>query len=332
MHLPLKKDLSNQEIADVFNFIAGVLALQKANPFRSRAYLNAASVIEQLEQPLSEMFLTNPDFDDLPGIGDTLQQKLVELFTTGNVKALQEYVADIPASVFVLDKVHGLGVKRGYVLAKAFHLDNADTAITDLIALAQAGKIRDLEGFGEKSEADILAALQAHVTKKRLPYAVAKKIADQLVAELKECPDIAHIEVLGSLRRQLETIGDVDIGIAVKDMGRVKEFVKNMKSVKRIVVAGDQLMRVQLQDGNQVDIKVATPEEWGSFLQHFTGSKEHNIRLRELAIKQGKSLSEHGIKENGQLKLFEDEKSFYADLGLPWIPPQDRVGGAELAQ
>ena len=322
--------MSNQEIADVFNFISGIIALHDTTPWRARAYQNAAAVIEQLDTPLHEMFLTDPKFGKTPGIGDAIQQKLAELFTTGDISAFQEYVEKVPAGTYSLDKVHGIGVKKAYKLSSIFGLDKAETAISDLLTLAQTGKIRDIEGFGEKSENDLITALQAHVPKQRIPYNVAKPIADQVVIELKKCPAVKTAEVLGSLRRRLESVGDIDIGIGVSDIGSVKEFVKQMAIVKRVVVAGDQSMRIMLHDDNQVDIKVAKPEEWGSFLQHFTGSKEHNIRLRELALKQGKSLSEHGIKIGDELTPYATEEKFYASLGLRWIPPEQRVGAEEI--
>ncbi len=324
--------MSNSEIAGVFNFIAGVLSLHDSTPWRARAYQNAAAVMEQADKPLHEMFLNDPKFADLPGIGEAIQKKLAELFTTGDIKAFQEYVEKVPGGTYSLDKVHGIGVKKAYKLSVLFGLDNPDTAISELLAVAQAGKVRDIEGFGEKSENDLIIALQAHVPKQRMSYNDAKAIADQVVAELTECPDIVTVEVLGSLRRRLESVGDVDIGIAVKDIGSVKTCVKKMKSVKRVIVAGDQLIRIHLHNDQQVDIKVAQPAEWGSFLQHFTGSKEHNIRLREFALKQGKSLSEHGIKIKDQLKPYATEEEFYAALGLRWIPPEQRVGGEEINQ
>ncbi len=337
MQLPLHKKISNQELSEILLFIAGVLSLKSANRFRVRAYQNASAVIEQLHKPWYELFLSDEKFSELPGIGETLQAKLTELYTTGNIKAFQEYVSDIPIGTYVLDKVPGLGVKKGYKLATLLQLDDAETAIPKVLAAAQAGKIREIEGFGEKSEADLLVALKTKIIKTRLPIEEVLPVANALIAELKTCPEVTRAEALGSLRRRLVTVGDIDLGIAVSDPEKVKKFVSEMKAVKQVLVAGDQLMRVLLQDGHQVDIKVSTPEEWGAFLQHFTGSKEHNIKLREFALKQAKSLSEHGIKittDEGEQKLltFSDEKDFYKALGLRWIPPEEREGKDEIAR
>ena len=338
MHLPLSKTISNQELGDIFGFIGEVLALKGAQVFRIRAYQSAAVVITQQAEPLHQMFLQNPDFDKLPGIGPTINQKLAELFTTGNIKAFQEYVADIPESVFELSKVPGLGAKRASVLAQTFHLDNAKTAITDLKSKAEAGQIRTLPGFGEKSELQLLTALANYTVHSRIPYEQALQVANQIKAELQKCPSVIQVEVLGSLRRQAPTVGDIDIGAAIKDLETVTEYIRALPMVKRVVAAGDGLVRVRLQDEQQVDIKFSSLSEWGAFLQHFTGSKEHNIKLREYALRQHKSLSEHGIKithpetQVTKLKTFETEEAFYAELGLRWIPPMARVGGEEISQ
>jgi DNA polymerase (family 10) len=340
MHLKLDKKMSNQEIAETFKFISGVLSLTDTNVFRVRAYQNAASVIEQLPEELHHMFLNNPDFDKLPGIGDTLHQKLTELFTTGTIKAFEEYVKDIPEAVWPLVQLHGLGVKKSYALAKAFKLDSAKTALADLRQHAEAGHVRGLPGFGEKSEKELIVMLTSSQPKgDRFPYAEAAAIAEQILNELKKCPAIVNCEPLGSLRRHTPTVGDIDIGLVTTDIGLVKDCVKNMKNVERILASGEQVIRALLKNGRQVDFKTVPPEEWGAFLQHYSGSKEHNIKLREYALDQGKSLSEHGIKyfsdakpltADTPFKVFANEIEFYNELGLAWIPPQQRLGGDEI--
>jgi DNA polymerase (family 10) len=339
MKLQLNKQMTNDQIAQVFGFISGVLELTETNRFRVRAYENAAAVIAQLDQPLTEMFKQNSDFDDIPGIGKTLNQKLIELFQTGNIKAFQKYVQDVRAGTFPLWKIPGLGVKRGIKLASEFQLDDEATALEKLLAAAQAGRIRDLPGFGEKSEKEIIEAINRSKDqiKHRMPLAEATAIAQNLIDQIKDCPTVTKIEALGSLRRQAETIGDIDLGLCVKSVEKLKACLQDIPQISQVVVSGQQLIRLHLKSGQQVDIKLATAEEWGSFLQHFTGSKEHNIRLREFALKQHKSLSEHGIKitqgpEQGQLKKFASEKAFYRYLGLDLIPPDLRIGGQEIDQ
>lgn len=338
MKLHLHKAMTNQEISEVLDFISGVLELKGENRFRVRAYENAAASISQLPKELKAMFLTDADFDKVPGVGDTLNQKLTELFTTGDIKAFQKYVEPIPIGTFTLSTVHSIGVKKAYKIASHFDLGSEEQALTMTLKLAQQGLIRQLDGFGEKSEKDIITALQHHVTRTRIPYKEALQVAERVKADLIMCEAIVKVEVLGSLRRQTATVGDVDLGIAITDMDTVKSFVKTLKGVKRLMVAGDQLLRIQTTDDWQVDIKVSPLAEWGSFLQHFTGSKEHNIKLREYALDCGYSLSEHGIKllkpsaageVNDQLK-FNNEVAFYAFLSLKWIPPAERIGSDEI--
>jgi DNA polymerase (family 10) len=204
--------------------------------------------------------------------------------------------------------------------------------LADVKKLAQSGKIRLLDGFGEKSETELITIIDNHQVQTRIPYSQAHSIAETFLNQLITCEAITTAEMLGSLRRHNPTIGDIDIGIATTNIGLVKNCVNDMKIVKRVVASGPQLIRVILESGFQVDIKVSTAEEWGAFLQHFTGSKEHNIKLREYALDKGLSLSEHGIKntDTGKLTTFSDETAFYNYLGLQWIPPQNRVGGSEI--
>ncbi len=332
MILPLSKTISNQDLGQILGFIAEVLALQGADRFRIRAYQNAAVVIEQQPEPLHEMFLSNPDFDNLPGIGKVLNEKLVELFTTGNVKALQDYVKDVPENVFKLSKVPGIGAKRASLLISTFKLEDSKNIIKDLLDIAKAGKIRVLPSFGEKSELQLITMLENFEEKKRLPFAEAEAVALKLKKELEGCDGVIQVEVLGSLRRQSTTVGDIDLGVATDNTSLLEQHLKTMPLIKRIVGFGEGSARVKLQDEHQVDIKFAPLTEWGSFLQHFTGSKEHNIRLREFALKQGKSLSEHGIKMDGTQKKFAKEDEFYAELGLKWIPPKERKGTDEISR
>lgn len=334
MQLKLDKNISNQDLAEIMWFISGVLQLQGADRFRARAYENASAVISQYPKELKELHNQHYDLEEIPGIGKTLAEKLDELFTTGTIKAFEKYVADIPAGTFPLWQLHGVGIKKAYKLATTFNLDDATTAIAETKKRAENGEIRLLDGFGEKSESELITIIEQHHQARRMPYNIALQTATSLINQLKACKAIVKIEALGSLRRQTATIGDIDLGIATTNIGLVEEFVKNMKNVKRLVVSGPQLLRLQLDSNLQVDMKVSNQKEWGAFLQHFTGSKEHNIKLREFALRKGLSLSEHGIKETatGKMHTFDDETAFYNFLGLDWISPEKRVGGAEIEQ
>lgn len=327
--------MKNDQISQVFEFIGAVLQAQDADRFRIRAYQTAAETILNLDTELKKLWEEHYKLEKLPGIGKTIAAKLDELFSTGNIEAFQKYVAAIPEGMWSLQQVRGVGPKHAYQLAITFNLDSHQTAITKLTQLAIDKQVQNLDGWGQKSEQELLQNLQNFSQNKRIPYQIANQIAESFVADLsKNVPNSLQISTMGSLRRQTETVGDIDIGIGMPkdvDFQMVKNVVENMKNVKNIEVAGDQVMRVFLDNKTQIDIKAVPLTEWGSFLQHYTGSKQHNILLREWALKQNKSLSEHGIKdETGTITKFTDEAEFYAHLGLKWIPPSQRTGTDEI--
>lgn len=337
MKLSLRRDMTNQEIARLLGFIADILAAQGADRFRIRAYQNAASAIDQLDEPLTTLFKQHQNLTKLPGIGKTLAEKLTELFTTGNIEAFQHYVQDVPAGAWALSPVYGIGGKHALQLALAFRLDNENEAIAELIKHAENHDVQNLEGFGEKSEESLLESLLAYrkVTS-RIPYETALSEANRVIDHLKQLPEIdpERLSALGSLRRKEKTVGDIDIGLALTDIAPIRQNLESWDGVKRVLASGDQVIRLLLQDDTQVDIKIVPPTEWGSFLQHYTGSKNHNIKLRIWALSQGKSLSEHGIVDTttkAQTK-YHDETEFYQALGLDWIPPEKRVGTEEIEQ
>lgn len=337
MNLPLNKTMTNGEIAEVLDFISQVLSLDKKNIFRVKAYQEVAETISQWNHSLSDIYQNNDQeearkiFDNIPGIGESITKKLMELFSTGNIIVFQKYVKDLPDGVFSLCQVNGIGMKRAYKLCQKFPMTESN-ALETVVKLANQGKIRDLEGFGEKSEADLIMAIRDHQTSGRMPYKVAKKLAGQVVEKLKACKSITKIEVLGSLRRHHLSIGDIDLGIATKDIKQTSDYIAKLDIAKRVVVSGEGLIRIILNSGQQVDIKISPEDEWGSFLQHFTGSKEHNIMLRKYALKKGLSLSEHGItdKKTNQIIKYKTEKEFYRALGMKLIPPKERIGGDEI--
>lgn len=337
MKLKLSKTMTNGEIAEVLKFISEILSLEEDNHFRTKAYQEAAEVIAQWNEPLMDIYADHSDeeaaqiFIDMPGVGESIAAKLVELFKTGSIKSFNSYVKELPEGMSELCQVAGIGAKRAYRICSQLPV-RAEQPLVDVLALAKQGRVRELEGFGEKSEAELIRALENYQAQGRMSYEVASLLADELVWELKKDPHLKKVAVLGSLRRHHTSIGDIDLGIVTDDLSATKDLINNFKLAKRVVILGDGLMRLQLKDGHQVDIKISPAEEWGSFLQHFTGSKEHNIKLRRFALTQGLSLSEHGIldKKTGQVSKFADERQFYARLGLHLIPPTERIGGAEI--
>lgn len=349
MQLPLSSAMTNQEIAELFSFIAQVLNLKASNYFRARAYEEAAVVVSHLPYELQQRFQElqqktaepqqaitefQQQLDALPGIGEAIAAKLAELFTTGNIKAFQKYVAKYPGGIYPLMKIHGIGAKKALRLAEEFELNDPETAVDELLTRAKHGLVKGLAGFGDKSEEKLIADLQAQHHKARIPYQAAQKVADQFKKLLAAVPGVKKVEFLGSLRRGAATVGDIDLGVAAQKPQDVVVVLEKSALVRRVLVAGENLLSVISKEGWQVDIKFAPLAEWGSFIQHFTGDKQHNIKLREYALKKGLSLSEHGIKikASGKQKKFASEKEFYRFLGLRLIPPAERSGAEELSK
>ncbi|MEO8581037.1 MAG: helix-hairpin-helix domain-containing protein [Patescibacteria group bacterium] len=329
--------MTNQEISKRFEYLAAALQLidQKKYFFQIRSYQKIAQVLRDLPEQIEQLYQEKKSLDAIEGIGPAIESKIIELLTTGHSEEMDQFISQVPAAVFPLLDVNGIGVKRAYKFVSTFQLV-PKTAVDELEKLAQAGKIRTLEGFGEKSEQDIIEAINlSRHQEASYSYDKAFKIANELLKELKNCPQVDDALPLGSLRRKKARVRDIDLGISTTHFDQVKTFVKKIKNVKQILADGDNLIRVILQNNIQVDIKSSPPQRWGAFLQHFTGSKEHNIKLREFALKQDKSLSEHGIKlvdQDKKLVEFATEEEFYKYLGLQWIPPEKRVGEEEINQ
>lgn len=329
--------MTNADISKRFEYLAAALQLidQKKYFFQIRSYQKIAQVLRDLPVEIAELYHDKKSLDDVEGIGPAIESKIIELLTTGHSKEMDQYIGQVPAAIFPLLDVNGIGVKRAHKFVTTFGLE-PQTAVAELETLAKAGKIRTMEGFGEKSEQDIIDSIE--LSKKQqesMSYDDAIKIANELLNELKKCPAVIDALPLGSLRRKKQRVRDIDLGLSTNDFEEVKTSVKKMKIVKDVLADGENLIRVILQNSFQVDIKSSPPQRWGAFLQHFTGSKEHNIKLREFALKQNKSLSEHGIKlvnQDKKLVEFDTEEKFYKYLGLHWIPPEKRLGEEEINQ
>jgi DNA polymerase (family 10) len=340
MKLPLHTKLTNQELASLLSFISQVVGMNPKNHFRSRAYEVAGVIIGQLDYELSQRFSqTDPETftketEALPGIGESIAKKLVELFQTGTIAAFEKYTRDLPGGMYPLMQIHGIGAKKAFALSKQFELNDPETAVDELLTKAKHGLIRGLTGFGEKSELALITALEEKHQKGRIPRYEAEKIAQDISTALKRSGLIQKITTLGSLRRGAQTVGDIDLGVATKDTPQVTKLILDLPQVRRVLLAGENLVSIIVDNGWQADIKFAPESQWGSFIQHFTGSKDHNIKLREIALKKGLSLSEHGIKnkETGSTKTFANEEDFYTYLGFTLIPPNERVGGTEFEQ
>lgn len=330
--------MTNKELVKILRNIAASYAITNEKKFRFQmiAYQRAADAIEGSTTEMQDLYQEDK-LDTIPGIGTTLKARLEELFKTGKVKHFEEVIKNIPESVFVLLDVPTLGPKKAYRLVKEFHLTNPKTVIDDVISIAKEGKIASLDGFGEKSQADILRAIGefkqgfGKTTRMVLPFAT--ELAENLVAYLKQCKEVKEVQSLGSLRRRVSTIGDIDIAVSTDDPKKVIDHFVAYPYKERVIERGDVSSSLLTSGGNQIDLMTVPVNSFGSLLQHFTGSKHHNVHLRELALKKGMSLSERGIKRKGKLETFKTEETFYKALGMDWIPPEMRedTGEIELA-
>ena len=331
--------MTNSEIAKLLRQIAAAYAIfdEKKYRFQIIAYQKASDTIDSITTDL-KILTKEGKLDELPGIGSSIKSYLQELFTTGKVQRFDTVLREIPPSVFPLLDIPSFGPKKSYRLVSHFQLNNPTTAIDDLADLAKKGKIANLDGFGEKSQQDIIRAINEYklgLTKSvRMNLPFANELAERMISYLKKSNDVINAFPLGSLRRKKDTIGDVDIAVSTNDPKKVIKYFTDFPHKERILEQGD-ISAGLIVGGKHIDLMAIDPERFGSLLQHFTGSKNHNVHLREYALKKGLSLSEKGIKEisTGKMRSFKTEEDFYKALGFPWIPPEIRedTGEIELA-
>lgn len=332
--------MTNKEIANRLRNVAAAYTIKNEGKFRFQiiAYKNAADAIEGLTTQISDL-AKEGKLDLIPGVGEIIKGRLEELLKTGKVRHFEEVAKGIPPAVFKLMEIPSFGPKKAYKLAMEFGLKSSETAIDDLEKIAKNGKIAGIEGFGEKSQADALRAIgefregKGKTTKMLLPY--ASDIAEEILDYLKTHKDVEKAEALGSLRRMKPLVGDIDIAVASRNPKETIEHFIKYPRTDRIIEKGPTTSSLLTTGGNQVDLMVLSSDQWGSLLQHFTGSRDHNVHLREYAQKLGLSLSERGIKnlKTGKMQKFKTEEEFYKALGLDFVPPELRedTGEIELA-
>ncbi|MFN3974675.1 MAG: DNA polymerase/3'-5' exonuclease PolX [Dehalococcoidia bacterium] len=324
--------IPNEEIARLFDKMAGLLELKGENVFKIRAYQRAARAIERYPEPL-ELLVHQGRADDLrqiPGIGEAIAGKIVELMQTGRVSAYEELKAQFPPGVLALMEIPGVGPKTALRLVQELGIqtvEELEQAILD-------GRVASLPRLGQKSAENILKAIQATRSKeRRIPLGQALPVAEAVVAALKErLPSIKEAVPVGSIRRWRDTVGDIDIMVVGKDSQAVIDAFVRLPLVAQVLAHGPKKGSVVVHQGLQVDLRVVDEDAFGSMLQYFTGSKQHNILLRDYANRMGLSLSEYGITDlkTGTIEKFATEEAFYARLGLPWIPPELREGLTEI--
>ena len=331
--------MTNQQIAEILRNVAAAYSIKNERKyyFQIVAYQRAADAIDNSTTELKDLYQQNA-LESLPGIGPSIKSHIEELIKTKKVTHFKWVFKDIPETVFTLIKIPSFGPKKAYRLAKTFHLKNPKTVIDDLEKLAKKGKIAPLAGFGKKSEEDIIRSISEYrqgkmkLNRMTLPYAT--ELAEKVVDYLKQSKYVKRVEPLGSLRRMVSTIGDIDIAVATDNPKEVMNHFTEYPYIERVIEKGDYSSSILVSGGKQIDLMVQPTEAFGSLLQHFTGSKAHNIHLREYALKKGLSLSEHGIKNlktsNGNIQKYKSEEEFYHALGMDFVPPELREDNGEI--
>ena len=319
--------IANADIAAAFEQIADLLELQNANPFRVRAYRNAARVVGDLKIDLAALVAGGQALPKLPGIGADLGAKIQELAATGRLGALERLRKQVPAGLDELLRLPGLGPKRVRALYEELHVHT----LPQLLRAARDGRIRTLPGFGARSEERIAAAIDKHLgSVKRFKLAIAAQYADALLAHLKQAPGVQQAVAAGSLRRRRDTVGDLDLLATASDGAAVCRHLAGYPDVREVVSSGDTRATVVLKSGLQVDLRVVQPASYGAALMYFTGSKAHNIRLRNRAIERGLKLNEYGLFKGSHAVAGATEQDIYAALDLPWIAPELREDRGEI--
>jgi DNA polymerase (family 10) len=326
--------MNNKEIASLLKAIAAAYEVKGESRFKVIAYERASTAVEHASSEVKDLW-DDKQLQTVPGIGTSIASHLDELFKTGKVKHFEQVVRGLPSAMFEFLEIPGIGAKTAWKLCEKLKIKDSQGALLKLEQAAKKGKIKVFEGFGEESEKNILEGieeLRRWEGRILLPY--AWRLAKELIEYMKREKSVLRIDPLGSLRRMASTVGDIDLAVATKDSPRVIDHFVKFPQAKEILAKGKNTARLILRNGYQVDLKTQKPSAYGAMLQHFTGSKHHNIHLREIALKKKMSLSEYGIKKKAgrgwKLMEFDTEKKFYQALGMDWIPPELREDTGEI--
>lgn len=327
--------LSNREIADLFETTADMLEIRGDVIHRVLSYRRAAETVRDLPRDLHAI-AAEGGLEDLPHIGKTLAAKITEMLETGRLEFYDRLAQEIPPGLVEVMRVNGVGPKK----ARLFWQQLEITDLAQLEAAARAGRLRELPGMGAKSEQKVIQGIEALARQTgRAPLGVALPAAQAILDLLLALPQAVEGAVAGSIRRGRPTIGDVDLLVASIDAAPIMAYFVAMENVARVLGHGPTKSSVELLNGLQVDLRVLEPARWGTALSYFTGSKEHNVRLREIALRQGFSLNEHAfspvdaagsVVDAAPKILCATEEAVYAQVGLPWIAPELREDSGEI--
>ena len=318
---------ANDVVEALLQEYADLMAISGGDAFRVRTYEKAARSVGGYHADLST--LDEKGLQQIANVGGSTAKKIQEILQTGTFHQLEELREQVPAGVREMIGIPGLGPKKAMVLYRDLHIGS----VQELAEAIDGGTLKGLKGFGDKTEENILRGISLmQQSGDRVLIGVAMELAEEIVAELQAVRGCEKCEYAGSLRRMAETIGDIDILVASMDGPSVMEAFVNLPYLDRVIARGETKTSIRTTKGLQVDLRVIEPGVWGAALQYFTGSKAHNIRTREIAVRKGLKLSEYGLfdAESGDLIVAETEAEVYERLGLPWIPPTLREDRGEI--
>ena len=326
--------MDKKDIIEVLERIGTMMEIKGENPFKIRAYFSGARTLQTMEEDLGTV-IEEGRLGEVPGIGKALTEKIETLFATGELEFYDKLLASVPPGLLDLLDVPGLGGKKIKALHEQLDVDSIDS----LTEACNEGKVAQLKGFGEKTQEKILSGI-----KNREAYAArhlwwqARKVADRILPGLQDLPQVERVEAAGSLRRGMETVGDLDFLVASSDPAPIMDWFTSMEGIAEVTAHGDTKSSIRLEDGMQADLRVVPGEQFFFALHHFTGSKDHNVRMRQKALSLGLSLSEWGLRPEeekdssrkaGPVEAHSEEDIFKA-LGLQYVPPALREGMGEV--
>jgi DNA polymerase (family 10) len=322
--------ISNVDIANVFEEMADLLELSGENAFRIRAYRNGAKAIRDHSESIGSLIESGTDLTTIEGIGSTLAEKSEVLVKTGKLPQLDKLRLEVPPTLRDIMQVPGVGAKKAMKMFQELGVSD----LASLRAACESGLVASLKGFGVKTQQSILQNMQiAEKAAQRLMIDQADYLVDRLRKHMQDCTSVQRLDFAGSYRRGKETIGDLDLLIISRDVNSVMDHFSAFPLIQEIIQRGDTKMSVRVTDSFQVDLRVVAEESWGAALQYFTGSKEHNVRIRGMAKAKGMKINEYGVfdaADETKVLAGSEERDIYALVGMPWVPPEMREDRGEF--
>ena len=320
--------IKNIEISKIFNDIVNILKIKDENRFKIRAYERVAATIENLPMEVETLYNLGK-LDEIPGVGEAISKKIEELIKTGKLEYYENLKQKIPSGVLELLNIPEIGPRKAKLFYEELDIDNVEK----LEKAAREHKLQTLPGMGEKAEKKILKGIQLiNQGKQRTLLGIALPIAEKMVMQLKSLPEIDQIDIAGSLRRRKDTIGDIDILVSSNHPEKVMEQFTHLPEVKEVLAEGLTKSAILTQQNVHVDLRVVELDSFGAAMQYFTGSKAHNVRLREMAVKKGLKINEYGVFQarNNKKIAGKEEQEIYRKLGLQYIMPELREDRGEF--